>query len=746
MSFAEFRLLLLPVLRCLGALLLFVTFGSAPAAPAAAPWELGRGWFPGADRIAPADGTPAAAAVYRGSELLGYLFQTDDVERIPAYSGKPVNTLVGIDRSGRISGAQVLEHHEPILLVGIPETRLGEFIAQYVGKRVTDRVKVGAANREGYVGVDAITGATVTVMVINEGIMRSAHRVAVARGLIGEAATVQRAPARVKPEVYAPAGWPQLTGDGSVRMLTLSRGEVQHAFDNTAAANVERPSPEQLDEPFVELAWAYLNPPTVGRSLLGDAAYARLMAGLAPGEHAIAVLGNGYSFKGSGYVRGGIFDRVQLRQNDQAISFRDSDFQRLSDVYAPGMPKFREMVIFFIREHYHFDPGTPWQLELLVRRQTGPLDSVFTSFTGSYETPARYLDLPPAPSAAAPNAGSAASHDAAAAEEPPREPIWKAVWRERGFQIAVLGAGLTLLTLILLFQDVLVTRPRLLPWLRNGFLLWTLLFIGWYGLAQLSVVNVLTFTNALIGGFRWDTFLIDPMMFILWGFVAATLLLWGRGVYCGWLCPFGALQELVNEVALKLGIRQWRLPFAVHERLWAIKYLILLGLFAVSLQSLGEAERLAEIEPFKTAITLRFVRDWGFVAYALGLVLVSAVNRKFYCRYLCPLGAALAIPARLRLFDWLKRRRECGKPCQICAEECEVQAIHPTGQINANECHYCLDCQVTYFDDGKCPPLVDRRRKRDKAAALAAGRAAAPDAATAPAFGEPRTFVRPPAP
>ena len=251
---------------------------------------------------------------------------------------------------------------------------------------------------------------------------------------------------------------------------------------------------------------------------------------------------------------------------------------------------------------------------------------------------------------------------------------------------------------------------------------WTLLFIGWYGLAQLSVVNVLTFTNALIAGFRWDTFLIDPMMFILWGFVAATLLLWGRGVYCGWLCPFGALQELVNELALKLGIRQWRLPFAVHERLWAIKYLILLGLFAVSLQSLAEAERLAEIEPFKTAITLRFVREWGFVAYALGLVLVSAVNRKFYCRYLCPLGAALAIPARLRLFDWLKRRRECGKPCQICAEECEVQAIHPTGQINANECHYCLDCQVTYFDDGKCPPLVDRRRKRDKAAALAAGR------------------------
>lgn len=748
MPATDCRLPFLPMLRRLGAgLLLLAALMCGLPALAAAPWDSGRGWFAGADRVAPADGTPPAAAVYRGSELLGYLFQTDQVERIPAYSGKPVNTLVGIDRSGRITGAQVLEHHEPILLVGIPETRLGEFIAQYVGKRVTDRVKVGAANREGYVGVDAITGATVTVMVINEGIMRSAHRVAVARGLIGEVATVQRAPARVKADFQAPADWQQLTGDGSVRTLRLTRGEVQRAFDNTAAANVERPAPEQLDEPFVELAWAYLNPPTVGRSLLGDAAHARLMAGLAPGEHAIAVFGNGYSFKGSGYVRGGIFDRVQLRQNEQAISFRDSDFQRLSDVYAAGMPHFREMVIFIIRAHDHFDPGAPWQLELLVRRQTGPLDSVFTSFTGSYETPARYLESPPPPAVAAATATPAGSGEAVpaaagAGELAPMEPIWKAVWRERGFRIAVLGSGLGLLTLILLFQDVLVAHPRWVPWVRNGYLLWTLCFIGWYGLAQLSVVNVLTFTGALIGGFKWDTFLIDPMMFILWGFVAASLLLWGRGVYCGWLCPFGALQELVNEVARKLKIRQWQLPFPVHERLWAVKYLILLGLFAVSLQSLAEAEQLAEIEPFKTAITLRFVRDWGYVAYALALVGVSVVNRKFYCRYLCPLGAALAIPARLRLFDWLKRRRECGKPCQICAEECEVQAIHPTGQINANECHYCLDCQVTYFDDGKCPPLVDKRRKRDKAAALAAGREAAPAAG----FDGPRRFVRPPAP
>ena len=204
------------------------------------------------------------------------------------------------------------------------------------------------------------------------------------------------------------------------------------------------------------------------------------------------------------------------------------------------------------------------------------------------------------------------------------------------------------------------------------------------------------------------------MIFILWAFVAVTLLLWGRGVYCGWLCPFGALQEMTQQLARRLGVRQFEFPEMVHERLWALKYIILLALFGVSLQSLVQAERLAEIEPFKTAITLRFQREWGYIFFAGGLILISAFNRKFYCKYLCPLGAALAIGGEFRIFDWLRRHRECGRPCQVCAAECQVQAIRKNGEINANECHYCLDCQVTYWNDQKCPPEVERRRRRER--------------------------------
>lgn len=184
-------------------------------------------------------------------------------------------------------------------------------------------------------------------------------------------------------------------------------------------------------------------------------------------------------------------------------------------------------------------------------------------------------------------------------------------------------------------------------------------------------------------------------------------------MYCGWLCPFGALQELTFKLARKLRLPFFDIPHVVHERLAALKLLILLGLFGISLQSMGQAIFYAEIEPFKTAISLRFQREWIYVAFALGLVVLTAFNRKFYCKYLCPLGAALVIPGRFRSFDWLRRRKECGLQCQVCAVECEVQAVSPTGAINANECHYCLDCQVTFYNEYKCPPLVERRKKRE---------------------------------
>jgi len=519
-------------LAVLLAVLVLACGSAARAEDGAGRYPQARGFFPEADRFGAFEGEPRAAPAFRGERLLGYLFLTNDVVQIPAYSGRPINSLVGLDLAGRITGVAIVEHEEPILAVGISEERLRAFTDQYVGKSAFDSIAVGAP-REGHVAVDTISGATITVMVQNATITRAARRVAESRGL--------------RPGSTASA----------------------------AAQGAQARAP-------------------------------------------VAALG------------------------DEA--------------------------------------------------QAG------------------------APQAAPPDTSAAAARPDAVVPAAVEEPLWKQAWRERTGRIALLVLGLLALAGILVFQDWLARQPTLLWYVRRGFLLYTLFFIGWFALAQLSVMHVLTFAHAFMHDFRWENFLIDPMLFILWGFVALTLLLWGRGVYCGWLCPYGALQELGNQVAQRFGVKQLEFPDVVHERLWAVKYLVLIVLFGVSLQSLGEAARYAEVEPFKTTIVMGFQREWPFVLYAAALLGVALVNRKFFCKYLCPLGAALSIPGRFRVFDWwLRRRKECGRPCQTCARECEVRAIRPTGEINANECHYCLDCQVTYYNENKCMPLVERKRRHERA-------------------------------
>lgn len=487
-----------PFYRCIiVAISLFLVSGYATSSEIQKHFSHVQRFFPTADHVGELKGQPPTALVYKNKSILGYVFYTDDVIKIPAYSGKPIRTLVGFDLAGKITGLKIVHHEEPILVVGISDTDLQTFIDQYLGKHVNDKIKIGGSDRDDYKSIDAISGATITVMVLNATVNQSMRQVAKARGVLNQ-------------------------------------------------------SGEMLE---------------------------------------------------------------------QTIAFDE-------------------------------------------------------------------------------------------------EPIWISVWKDKIFQIIILSLGLMVLILILFMQDWLAQHSTFLTHLRTGYLIYTVVFIGWYSLAQLSIVNVFTFIGSSLHGFSWDNYLIDPMMFLLWGFVAVTILLWGRGVYCGWLCPFGALQELIFRIAKFCKCPVFEFPEIIHERLWAIKYIILLALLAVSMQSFIMAEQLAEVEPFKTVVTLHFMREWSYIFYAVALLVISAFNRKFYCRYICPLGAALTFPSKFRIFEWLRRYKECGRPCQICAVDCEVRAIRSTGEINPNECHYCLDCQVAYWNAYRCPPLAEKRRKRERASKL----------------------------
>ncbi len=658
--------------------------------------------FPAADTFGPLEGNPPAMAAYRGDNLLGYVFSSRGAVGSTGFSGKPLDFAIGLDLEGTILGLELREHHEPILVIGIKDADLEHHVSQYAGFHVTTKVTplAGATRQEtapGRAEVDALSGASITTAVFNDVIMRASRAVARSRKILPE---IEGAQAGVDYDRFETRSWAELLREGAVSKLRLHNHDVAQAFaaqGATAFTQKLKSNPQGL---FIDLYAALATPAQIGRNLFGDSLFNKISATLEPGVQMILIAANGrYSFKGTSYVKSGVFDRIQIIQGEHTYRLTNGIHQRVASLAVEGAPELREVGLFTIPGESEFDPALPWRLELLVEKPyvdaSGEEQAAFADFVLNYRLPKILL------------------RGAAGMDEREGWPLWQHVWMDSRVKVTILGLALVILLSALVFQDFIERRPGFYRVFRLSFLTFTTIWVGWYAGAQLSVLNVVTFLQSLVTAFSWEFFLLGPLIFILWCFVAMVLLFWGRGVYCGWLCPFGALQELLNEAAQKARIPQINVPFMVQERLWPIKYMLFLGLLGLSFYSMREAVVLGEVEPFKTVFSLNLQRAWPFVIYVLGLFVAGLFIERFFCRYLCPLGGALAIPARGRMFEWLKRRPQCGQECHICAQECTVGAIHPNGQINPNECIYCMHCQILYYDDHRCPPMISRRERKE---------------------------------
>ena len=231
----------------------------------------------GADRFAAPTGNPPVAAVLAGERTVGYAFVNSDWVNSTGYSGKPIEILVGLSTDGKIAGARLMDHHEPIVLIGIPPERIANFIKGYVGRDVLQIATNAPSARP---EVDIVSGATVTVAVIADSMIRSAIRVARTVKVGGVSAAAAAAPAReIDPAHSAPEDWTGMLGDGSVRRLSLSVGEVTDAFrragNNEAAANPEAADPAAT---FIDLYAGLVSVPAIGKRLLGEDGFAALQS------------------------------------------------------------------------------------------------------------------------------------------------------------------------------------------------------------------------------------------------------------------------------------------------------------------------------------------------------------------------------------------------------------------------------------------------------------------------------------
>ena len=640
------------------------------------------------------------------TELVGYVFESIDLAPIPGFAGVPINLLVAIDPQGSFLDVAVLSHHEPVFLDGLGEAPLFAFVSQYKGLSlkqsltIDSKVKRLRAPDAGHAYLDGVSKATASVRIINQSVLSAA--LSVSRKKLGFAEGLDPDQvARIKPDMFEKKSVAQLLGAGLITHVRITNRDVERLFAGSPGAGLDAEALASPDAVFIDLYLTLASVPTVGRNVLTGPSWTKLHDRLEAGDHALLVMSSGrYGILADDFVRGSVPDRLVLKQDKLPVDMRDLDME-LNLAAASGLPSASVTVLRVISQA-GLDAARRFDFSLPITRLKGIVypERITREINLALRIPERFYVVPEG-----------------------NDKGWPGVWKSRRVELLVLAAALALLVVALLLQKRLVANGKRFAWFRRAFLLFTIGFIGYFAQGQLSIVNITGVLQALLARRSLEFLMFDPMTVVLLGFTAVSLVVWGRGTFCGWLCPFGALQEASGKLGQWLKLPQLRASARTDARLKLIKYPLLAAILASAVLAPQLTDKLVEFEPFKTAITLNFVRSWPYVAYAGGLLLASMFVYKGFCRYLCPFGAALALLGRVRIFDWVPRRSECGTPCQSCRYRCDYQAIAPAGTIVYDECFQCMDCVVIHASDEQCAPLImEIKRKRTIPIALLNGR------------------------
>ncbi len=639
-----------------------------------------------------------------GGAEAGYVFETEPMAPLPGFSGAPINLLVILDLEGRFLDVKLLSHNEPIFVSGLGQAPFHQFFEQYRGLSISDTLVVGTPYGSGSEGsalkyLDGVTKATASVRIAHESVLAATLKVA--REKMGGVSSGP--PAFPDPDYEEALDWQALLSSDQVTRKTVLNSEIDAKFADTIWADDD---PEARDDPdgvYLDLWIVDLGPKSIARAVLSEDSYAELQEFMeisTTDEPVLVVETARHGLITDDFIRNTTPNLISAEQGGFPIAFRDSD---LYVELHPDLPdSLHEGTALILRtdRRLGFDPTSEWILKLDAQRSHGMFQPEIGSVTFNipHVTDARFFIKP---------------------ELITPSPPWVDALRNRASDLIILALFLAgLVGLLGLRLNRLAGHRHFTP-IRLGILAFVTGFIGWWGQGQLSIATPLGVARTAFEGGSYAFLLYDPFSLAIWGVTILGLVLWGRGLFCGWLCPFGALQEFAHHIALVLRIPQIQPSAQWDKRLKGLKYVVLAGLVALLLSAPAQLDKAIEVEPFKTAITTFFIREWYYVAYAAGLLLLSMVVFKGFCRYVCPLGAVLAIGGLIRARKWIDRRPACGSPCQLCKVKCKYGAIEKSGEIAYSECFQCLDC-VTIHDDAKqCVPLIieARRGRRLKVAA-----------------------------
>ncbi len=638
----------------------------------------------------------------RTGDAAGYIFETEPLAPLPGFSGAAINVLVTLDNDGRFLKAELIEHNEPIFVSGLGQAPFHEFVRQYRGLSIFDSITVGVPYGEGdrdgsgQIYLDGVTKATASVRIAHESIL--AASLAVAREQMqGLAGGPSPTPIRGDASVLdSPLDWSALVEQGIAKRRTITNAELQAVFADTLWEDDDEDALADPDGEYLDLWVIDIGPDAIARAVLDEdtlAARDALMV-IADYDEPLLLLANGrHGLVSDEFVRNTSPDLLLAEQGGLPIALRDADVEVGT---ADDVPDFEHRMMLRTDRRLGFNPTLDWDLVIRAIRRHGSFmpETGVREFRATQATPASFFNVPTV----------AVSR-----------PVWVESALARRVDLAILAAFLILLTGTLLFRQRWIAVMRRLRPYRLGILAFTLIFVGWWGQGQLSIVTVIGTLRAAVEGTGFMFLLYDPFSLLVWAAAIIGFLLWGRGLFCGWLCPYGALQEFADRLGRLVGIDRRRVPERADRWLKKLKYALLALLIVTGFSAPVLVDMLVEIEPFKTAITVGFMREWWFAAYAAGWLVLGMVWFKPFCRYVCPLGAFMALGGLLRLRRWIPRRDECGSPCQLCKVRCNYDAIEKQGSIAYSECFQCLDCVSIHDDKTQCVPLIIHDRREAKA-------------------------------
>jgi NosR/NirI family transcriptional regulator, nitrous oxide reductase regulator len=630
-------------------------------------------------------------------DLVGWVFESIDLEPIRGYSGKPINLLVFMDQKGNFLDVRLREHKEPLFMSEKGTDLLASFAAQYKGLSLQHsitmiRPKQPTNVADGIATVNGIAAGTVSAIAMERSIMESALKVAQSSLAAAAGGTVSaRRVVRERFEDMSPSA---IVKAGLLSPVRFTHDQAEEGFKATLAAGLDDRPGQRGDEAVIDFSIALASLEQVGRNLFDTKNWDAVEASKGSGELTFLIVEKGrMPLAGNEKKGAGTTLRLRLKNANKPgewIEIKEvpTELTLPSELVESKGKKPRLFRTIGART---IDLTAPLTLAVHSTREVG-FDPVrrFSS----------YLEFPYQP----PNFVYWVSA--------PPESRWKAAWRSRSVDLTILLIGLGILSIALWRQKWLTAQASRMRNFRLVYLVFTLGFIGWWGQAQLTIVNLTALIESLRSGDGVEFLIADPMSLVLWVFVIASLFIWGRGTFCGWLCPFGALQDLIAQLGALVRIKQIALRISIDSKLKWIKYVLLACILGSAAFSSASTDQLIEVEPFKTAISLYFVRAWPYVLWAVACLGLSILVFRGYCRYICPLGAALAIVGKVRIFNWIPRKKECGTPCQTCRHSCSYQAISPKGKVDYDECFQCLDCVRIEQDDKRCLPLIQQVRAR----------------------------------